>query len=210
VLRATADVDRATRVSLRARWARELAVAVGPWILLLGMVVLGVFTQSTAAIGLALVAAGGGLFVKQLMRYPLHGHQPVEEITSLLEHLEAGPIAGIPVEVRGQVVGRGTPGYLLSPDMVIQDQSGFVPLLYRQPLPFVRALFGLRRIQRFMGQSVVARGWYHRTPGPVIELRDVRAEDGRSARTWWFQTTYAFSGLLLAVGLVVALLGIAA
>jgi Zn-dependent protease with chaperone function len=209
VLRATADVDRATRMSLRARWARELAVAIGPWVLLIAMIFFGAFTRSTVAIGLALVVAGGGLLLKQLWRYPLRGHEPVEEITSLLERLEAGPVTGIPVEVRGWIVGRGTPGYLLSPDMVVQDESGFVPLLYRQPIPFARGWFGLTKIRGYIGQGVVARGWYRRSPGPVIELRDVQAADGRKAKTWWYPVAYGLSGLLLAAGILVALVGMA-
>jgi Zn-dependent protease with chaperone function len=209
VLRATADVDQATRMSLRARFARELAIAVGPWVVLAAMLFFGAFTHSTLAIGLALVAAGGGLLVKQLLRFPTHGSQPVEEITSLLERLDASPVAGIPVEVRGWIVGRGTPGYLLSPDMVIQDQSGFVPLLWRQPIPLARAWFGLTKVRQFMGQAVVASGWYRRTPGPVIELRSVTAGDGRSTTTWFWATCYAASALVLAAGVITALVGVA-
>jgi Zn-dependent protease with chaperone function len=209
VLRAAATVDRAELLSLRARWARELAIAVGPWVLLVALVGFGAFTHSTVSIGLALALAGGGLVIKQLMRYPLHGHQPVGEITSLLEHLEAGPVAGLPVELRGWVIGRGTPGYLLSPDLVIQDQSGFVPLQYRQPFPFARALFGLTKVQGYLGQEVTARGWYRRTPGPVVELREVTAGDGRHTRTWPWVASYALSSVLLVVGLIVALAGVA-
>lgn len=209
VLRASADVDQNTRVSLRARWARELAVAIGPWVIVFAMVALGVFTHSVVAIGLALAVAGGGLLVKQLLRYPTHGAQPVAEITSLLERLEASPLSGIPVEVRGWIVGRGTPGYLLSPDLVVQDESGFVPLLWRQPIPLARAWFGLTKVKEYMGQHVVATGWYHRTPGPVIEVRSVQADDGRATKTWWWATCYAASALVLCAGVIVALVGIA-
>jgi hypothetical protein len=209
VLRATADGDPGTRMSLRARFAKELAVAVGPWVIVAAMVGLGVFTHSLVAIGLALAVAGGGLLVKQLLRYPTHGAQVVPEITSLLERLEASPLSGIPVEVRGWIVGRGTPGYLLSPDLVVQDESGFVPLLWRQPIPLARAWFGLTKVKEYLGQHVVATGWYHRNPGPVIEVRSVQAADGRSTKTWWWATCYAASGLVLAAGLIVALIGIA-
>lgn len=209
VLRATADVDQATRMSLRAGFARELAITVGPWVLVAAMLGFGAFTHSLVAIGLAIAIAGAGLLVKQLVRYPTHKAEPVEEVTSLLERLEAGPLAGIPVEVTGWIIGRGTPGYLLSPDMVIQDQSGFVPLLWRQPIPFARAWFGLTKVRAYMGQSVVATGWYHRTPGPVIEVRTVKTADGRTTQTWLWGACYAFSALVLAVGLVLALIGMA-
>jgi Zn-dependent protease with chaperone function len=209
VLRAAATVDQAERLAIRARWARELAIGIGPWVLLIALLGFGVFAHSTVSIGLALAVAGGGLVVKQLLRYPLHGHEPVGEITSLLERLEAGPVAGIPVEVKGWIIGRGTPGYLLSPDLVVQDHSGFVPLLYRQPLPFARAFFGLARVQGYLGQEVVATGWYHRSPGPVVELRDVKAADGRHTRTWQWVAAYAASAAVLVVGLIVALAGVA-
>jgi Zn-dependent protease with chaperone function len=209
VLRATADVDAATRASIRARFGRELVLTVGPWILVAVMVGFGVFTHSAVAIGLAIAVAGGGLLVKQLLRYPTHGAEPVTEITSLLERLEAGPLAGLPVEVRGWIVGRGTPGYLLSPDMVVQDQSGFVPLLWRQPIPLARAWFGLTKVREYLGQPVVATGWYHRNPGPVIEVRTVTAGDGRRTQTWWWVVCYAASAVVLAAGLVVALVGMA-
>jgi Zn-dependent protease with chaperone function len=209
VLRATADVDANTRMSLRSKWAQEVAIAYGPWALLIAMALFGVFTHSTTAVGLALTLAGGGLVYKQLVRYPIHAHQPTAEITSLLGRLDAGPVTAIPIEVRGRVIGRGTPGYLLSPDMVVQDESGFVPLVWRQPIPLARAWFGLSKIQAFLGQSVVAQGWYRRTPGPVLELRQVRAADGRSTKTWWWAACYTASAALLAVGLIVALVGLA-
>ena len=77
------------------------------------------------------------------------------------------PVAGIPVEVRGRVIGRGIPGYVLSPDLVIADDSGFVPLAYRQPVPFVATLFGLLRVPQWLGRDVVARGLVpaHAEPG---------------------------------------------
>jgi hypothetical protein len=209
VLRATADVDANTRMSLRSTWARELAVAYGPWVLLFVMALFGVLTHSTTGVGLALVLAGGGLLYKQLLRYPMHADQPSAEITSLLGRLDAGPVTAIPIEVKGRVIGRGTPGYLLSPDMVVQDETGFVPLVWRQPIPFARTWFGLGKIQAYMNQQVVAQGWYRRTPGPVIELREVRAADGRSSKPWWWAACYTASAVLLAAGLITALVGIA-
>jgi len=209
VLRAAATVDQAELASLRARWAKELVVAVGPWVVLLALVGFGAFTRSLVSIGLALTVAGGGLLFKQLMRFPLHGHEPVGEVTSLLERLEAGPVAGMPVEVRGWVIGRGTPGYLLSPDLVIQDRSGFVPLLYRQPIPFARAMFGLTGVKKYLGQEVTATGWFRRTPGPVVELRELHAAGDQHVRTWRWAACYAASALLLAAGLIVALVGVA-
>ena len=101
------------------------------------------------------------------------------------------------------------PGYLLSPDLVVRDASGFVPLLYRQPVPFLASLFGLFRVPDYLGSEVVATGWYRRLPGPAVELRRVtRVADGRSSRTWEWVARYAASMLLAAAGVIVMLVGL--
>ena len=208
VLRSLASASDTERWAARAGYGRELAISIAPWVVLVPLVAFGAFTGSLESIGIALMAAGVLLFVKQHMRYP-GVFTPVSEVTSLLGRLDASPVAGIGVEVKGQVVGRGFPGYLLSPDLVVQDESGFVPLLYRQPLPLVGALFALFRVERYMGQQVTARGWYRRLPGPVVELRDVVAADGTRSRSWEWVARFAVSVLLAAVGVVVALAGLA-
>jgi Zn-dependent protease with chaperone function len=205
ILRSLAQVPENERWAARARFGRELFIATGPWAVLVPLLAFGLFTGSGVSLGLALVAAGALAVWKQTVKYPTTVFAPVAEVTSLLERLDASPVTGIPVEVKGRVIGRGFPGYVLSPDLVVQDSSGFVPLLYRQPVPFLAALFALFRAERFMGQEVVARGWYRRIPGPVIELRDVvSVEDGLRARTWEWVARYAASGLVLVVGLVIA------
>jgi hypothetical protein len=95
------------------------------------------------------------------------------------------------------------PGYVLSPDLVVADEAGFVPLAYRQPVPFVASFFGLLRVPDWLGHDVVARGWYRRMPNPVIELRDVRTVDGgRQSRTWRWVVRYACAALVVVVGVV--------
>ena len=64
--------------------------------------------------------------------------------------------------------------------------------------------------KEFLGQEVVARGWYRRSPGPRIELRDVVATDGRKARSFQWIAAYAVSGLMVLAGVVVMLFGVAA
>jgi Zn-dependent protease with chaperone function len=207
-LRAMAGASPEQVADARGRFAKELAIAVAPWVVVAGAVVFGMLPDSRFGMGLTVAFAGLLFFVKQQFRYPAD-HQPVDEVAGLLERLDAGPIAGIPVVVKGQVVGRGMPGYVLSPDLVIADSSGFVTLLYRQPLPILATLFGLFRAKDFQGQEVVARGWYRRLPGPAIELRDAHAANGRKARSWEWVARYAGSVLLILAGVALMLVGLA-
>lgn len=188
----------------RRRFAAELAIAVAPWAIVVGTATRWYLTGDPGWVPWALVAAGVAFFVKQRMRYPF-GYQPVDGVATLLDRLDAGPVAGLPVEVRGQITGRGLPGYVLSADMVLADDSGFIPLEYTNPLPFAVEWFGLFRNERFHGVDVVARGWYFRDAGgPSIELRDVRGEPGRY-RGWRWVTVHALAVALFVAGVITVL-----
>jgi Zn-dependent protease with chaperone function len=201
-LRRNAVVSPAVRRTLVGQWAGELFIAVAPWAMLIAVGAFGLFNGSATMIGAAVAASGILLLFKQVLRYPGR-FEPVEEITEMLNRIDASPVRGIPIQVEGQLIGRGTPGYLLSPDMVIQDGSGFVPLLYRQPIPFARAWFGLTKVKGLLGQRAVATGWYRRTPSPVIELKTVRAAARPTVMCWEWAARYVASGTVLLIGLLI-------
>ncbi|MCU1484320.1 MAG: putative protease [Actinomycetia bacterium] len=151
-----------------------------------------------------LVVAGFGLVLRTALQHPA-GHEPIDRVTDLLDRLDASPVTGIAVSIRGRVLGRGMPGYVFSPDLVVSDESGFVPIWYRQPVPFARTLFGAFKAADFLGEEVIVRGWYRRQPGPIVELRDIVAANGSRSVGWQFRAEVAF-GALLAIAGVVALL----
>jgi hypothetical protein len=182
-------------------------MSVAPWAILIPLVLFGAFASSPMSIAIALIAAGLLLVVKQGMRYP-RKIERVDQIASLIQRLDASPVAGIDVEIKGRIAGRGMPGYVLSPDLVVQDESGFVPVLYANPIPFARSLFGLARAEHFIGKDVVARGWYRRRPGPMVELREISTSDGLYARGYSRVFRYIGSALVIAAGFVVLVAGL--
>src|SRR5438067_2135273 len=207
VLKATATVPPSEAAAVRRSFWGQFAIAVAPWIIL-AVAVLGGVLHSVFSVGLAVAVAGCLFLLKQRIRYPTT-FEAVDEVTSLLERIDASPVAGIGVNVKGRIIGRGMPGYVLSPDLVVQDESGFVPLLYRQPLPLWGSLFALFRADKYFGQEVMAQGWYRRLPGPAVELRGVIAADGTHTRTYTWVTRYVASGLVLLAGLIVMAVGLA-
>ena len=54
------------------------------------------------------------------------------------------------------------PGYILSEDFVMRDETGIIFLDYRQPLAIWEMLFGLLKAGDFAGEPVVVEGWYRR------------------------------------------------
>ncbi len=112
------------------------------------------------------------------------------------------------VRLRGKVIGRGIPGLYWSEDLVLQDDSGFMVLDYRQPLGILELLFGLFRAQSFVGQQVVAKGWYRRFPRPYLELWQVDLPDGTTHTCHNWAVTFYGSLLLTFIGLLVTLGGL--
>jgi len=209
VLRATADVTPEQRQALRRAWSTQVALDFGPWAILLVALTGAGLSGSRMLTGLVLVAGSATLLAKQLVRYPRHGYPACDGVATLLTRLDASPVAGIPVELRGRIVGRAMPGYVLSPDLALQDDSGIVPVRYRQPLPFARLAKALTGVDRLLGREVVARGWYHRGPGPQLELHELEVAGRVEIRTWWWAACYAGAALVGLAGVVVLALGAA-
>lgn len=182
-------------VGARKGFALDVLVMLAPYAALLWAATAG----SRLDTGVALLVAAALFLLKQTVRYPTD-FVPVDRVTSLLTRMDASPMRGIPVSVVGRIVGRGMPGYVLSADLVVQDESGFLTMLYRQPLPFWGGLFALFKAHRFDGQQVMVRAWYRRGPGPYLELRDVVAADGTRARCWEWVVRYAAAVVLGLVG----------
>jgi hypothetical protein len=185
----------------RRRFPFELVVKYA-WAVALFVVVFASRTSSTAVTMAAVTLGGAGFLLRAMLMNPPGRHQPVERVASLLERLDASPVTSIPVQLHGRVIGRGVPGYALSPELVVQDESGFVPVLYLQPLPFARAIFALAKAGRFADQAVDVRGWYRRGPSPYLELRDIVAEDGTRSRSRMWTARYVAGALAFVIGLL--------
>ncbi len=188
------DLGRARR-----RFSVELVARYAPWIA--AAVALVAWSRDDfLLLAQAAAATGVALFARTLFRCPPGLASTDTRITSLLARLDASPVTGLPVQIRGRVTGRGMPGYVLSPDVVVQDESGFLPVLYLQPWPFARTFFGLLRVPDLLDQQVVVRGWYRRTPGPVLELRSLVPERGRTVRGFQWVGAYVLSVALALAG----------
>ncbi|MEY2459702.1 MAG: hypothetical protein QOG30_1532, partial [Acidimicrobiaceae bacterium] len=94
-----------------------------------------------------------------------------------------------------------------SPDLVVADATGFVPVLYNSSIPFAGVIFGALRAKTYVNQYVVVRGWYLRRPGPVLELREIRSERQHSSGLEWV-TRWTASGLVVAAGVLLVLTAI--
>ncbi len=191
----------------------DLLVSALPLIGLIVGLAMGVglgFGQAMPVTGFACIALGLGIgwLAKLAFTYPMGRFGP-GRVAELVGEIKVSAIRPVPVRLEGQVIGRGIPGLYWGDDLVMQDDSGFILLQYRQPIAILEFLFGLFRAEGFIGQRVIAEGWYRRAPVPYLELWKVHLPGGDTHTSHNRGVAFALAALLTATGLIVALVGMA-
>ncbi|MGM0607193.1 MAG: M48 family metalloprotease [Candidatus Muiribacteriota bacterium] len=125
---------------------------------------------------------------------------PTMKVSSLLKKVKVSPIRGVPVNIKGKIIGRGKPGLIWDPNFILQDDTGIVFLDYSQPLAILNFLFGLLKAGGYKGQNVQIEGWYRRAPIPYIEIKNISSPTG-------LHTCYTYH-IRIYLGYFITLLGI--
>jgi Zn-dependent protease with chaperone function len=157
------------------------------------------------AFGCAMLGYGLGLLVRLRFSYPSRAF-PDAQVTDLVTQVKVSVVRCIPVTMRGKIIGRGIPGLYWSKDLVVEDDTGFMVVLYNQPLWILTWLFGLFRAEGFIGQTVEVNGWYRRPVRPILEAYQIRTEDGKLNTCWLWaaKKVWAWAMLIVGLGLLIA------
>lgn len=138
-----------------------------------------IFSLFFLPITLLPAAVALGLLLRLPYKFPMG--TPVE--TTVLEQMRdpyASPIRGKRVSFSGQVIGRGTPGYIFGEDMMYQDATGLVFLDYSSALGFIgNIFFALTKIKTLFGIPSRAAGWFYRGIGSRVSLQYLQTEQGK-------------------------------
>ena len=129
-----------------------------------------------------------------------------KKVSDLLEEVKVSSVTSIPCIVKGQLIGRGTPGFVLSEDFVLQDDTGIIILDYNQPLAIINKAFALLKSRKYTGKVAEIKGWYRRSPVPYIEIYTMTVE-GEVKKCYTFDFTKKILKFLMILGLVLIILG---
>jgi Zn-dependent protease with chaperone function len=155
-----------------------------------------------------LAAFGVGQVALALYKYPRDASEPTTVIEALADPY-ASPVRGRPVELDGELIGRGQAGYRFSEDLMFQDRTGLMYLKYESWLPLLgNFLFALRRVPELIGEDVEVEGWFLRGTGPWVGMRRLRHGD-ETVRGFIHYGGLVSGALLLIVGLAVVGAGVA-
>jgi heat shock protein HtpX len=123
----------------------QFGLWLAPWIFGAAFLAISIASRSISFLGftlppktepLLLIALVIAWIAKNVYRYS--GEFQDATIGELIRNLEVSEMKPRAVRLRGKILGRGLPGAFWSPDLVLQDPSGILFLLYRQSIPFAR------------------------------------------------------------------------
>lgn len=160
---------------------------------------------SVGALGLALLLVSLTWWLKRRFSYR-HRFDERRAVSSLIGEVKVSAVRPIPCTLEGQIIGRGVPGLFYSEDLVLQDDTGYIVVDYRQPLGILEFLFGWLKAGELIGRRGKVMGWYRRSPRPYIELRKMMLEDGKTITSYSYPVAQllVYAGILLGVILLIA------
>jgi heat shock protein HtpX len=171
-----------SRKMLWGAFPLEFVIWCAPFVCTAALLFEGFFRRAIIAAGLhlpteltpwLLIGVGASWALRIAFRY--RGSFEARRVGDLLEDVGVSQMTPRAVELRGEIVGNGVPGAFWSPDLVMQDESGMMFVLYRSSIPLGRLFFAMTDAYRFIGEQVVVRGWYRRGLRPYVELSEIRA-----------------------------------
>ena len=165
----------------------------------------GTLGISVGLFGSLLFFMSAGWWLKRRFSYR---HQFTEKqiVGGLIEKVKVSRIRSIPCTIQGKIIGRGVPGLFYSDDLVMQDDTGFIILDYRQPIRIFEFLFGWIKADKLIGLHGEASGWYRRAPRPYFEMRELRLANGEVVTSYLYPFTQFFVYAGLALGVLLMLL----
>jgi heat shock protein HtpX len=143
-----------------------------------------------------LIAAGALWILRTIYRY--RGSFGDASVGALMRDLEVSEMRPRAVRLTGKILGRGVPGAFWSADLVLQDPSGYIFILYRQSIPLARFLFAVTAAEGYIGQDVTIEGWFRRSLRPYVEMSKITGKDGSTHRAYsrWIQYALALAAVV--------------
>lgn len=159
------------------------------------------------AFGLFLFVIGAAWWLKRRFSYR-RPFTAARSVKSLVSEVKVSAVRPIPCTIEGEIIGRGVPGLFFSDDLVLQDESGFIVVDYRQPLRILEFIFGWTKAESLIGRRGKAMGWYRRSPRPYFEMRKLMLDDGSTITSYDYPVKQFFVYAFIVSGIVLMILGI--
>src|SRR2546423_462845 len=162
--------------------------------------------ESRLIVAFAVPALGliAGALVKLIMVYAV-GTSGRRKVLQILSEVDVSHVNPKYVVVEGTFTGRLEAGFFWAKDFILQDETGFISCIFRQPLLIWEGLFGWLTAGALVGRPVRVHGWYRRFNSPFLEIDKFEMLDTRETHKAYQFPTYLVLYLLALIS-VAALL----
>ena len=184
------------RGKLWGQFLGELLLLIAPLLFGLAAAMLGAWQLAPAAIAL-------GVLATLPLRYPFGTPRPAT-VMGLMGDPAASPVRGQAVRLDGKAIGRVSPGFIAGEDVIFQDKTGLMAVDFRSMLGVLGNLFaGWKRVPKHMDQPGEATGWFRRSMGGYLVLRELKTTAGSlRAKPFFWQVVLSLAVIVGNVFLV--------
>ena len=185
----------------------DIIMILFPWLLIIGFFLVPTYDNPIIPqeywFSSVVFLFGLGYLYKLYFRYPTSIY-PEMSVETLLHQVKVSDIRPIPCTVKGTVRGKGVPGYIMSDDLVLQDNTGIIFLDHRQPLAIWEWIWGWMRGDSMIGKEITVQGWYRRSPMPYIEMNTFTVENTTRRSYLWIFRYITAAAIIIIGGLMLA------
>ena len=188
----------------------ELLIKYLPGFFFLVTIILGVIGYVVDGLSMFLMI-GIGLLLTTIFAYLAfkrahRGGYEEKTVENLLSEVKVSGVTSISCTLKGQIIGRGNPGYMFNEDFMIRDDTGIIFADYNTPLWILNKIFAIFKNGQNMDKEVTLRGWYRRSPVPYVEIYDF-VIDGKKHKTGIYTFNVVLYVILLIISVALIMLG---
>ena len=142
-----------------------------------------------------LLGLGIGIFLRSWVMFPNYQQTEKSDILTLMSNPYTSSLRGQPVQLNGELIGRGDAGYQFGSDLKLQDQTGMIYLHYASRLGSIgNFFFGMKRVKHLLGSEVKMTGWFRRGVAPWVDMRRLETESGTTVNSFHRLWSFIFAG----------------
>ncbi|MEN3015306.1 MAG: M48 family metalloprotease [bacterium] len=152
-----------------------------------------------------LAGAATGSLLKWIFTYS--GKFKEYNIFDLLCKTKVSIVRSIPSIIEGQIIGREQAGFILSEDVLLRDNTGFIYVDYKTGISFGDLMYGFFITKGLIGQEATIKGYYRRSLFPYIEVIEIKTKEGKTYRSYFRFIWLAAIFILYIISFVLGLFG---
>jgi Zn-dependent protease with chaperone function len=183
------------------------AEIIGFFLGLILVIILSGFLSDGWGIAFPFIGLGMGILIKALVMFPNYDRASEIDILSLMSNPYASPLRGQPVQLSGELIGRGDAGYVFGSDLMLQDRTGMIFLHYASRFgPLGNFFFGMQRVNSLIGLPVRTKGWFRRGIASRIDLIQLESTNGTFVNSYHRFWSFILGGGAIVAGLSLGIL----